>query len=105
MWGAEGRGRGEVGAARKGAGGAVRGGSGVGGLGGEESWQAQVRGMVGVRAQRAGGRSAPEECPRVGFLGGDAVADEFGSPCCEGNGDAPEGVRDGACAIDAEGGR
>ena len=77
----------------------------VGGLGGDDITQAQMRGMFDVLEQIAAGRIAPEDCPRVGFLGVDSVADEFGNPCCEGNGDAPEGVRDGACATDAEGGR
>ena len=77
----------------------------VGGLGGDDITQAQMRGMFEVLEQIAAGRIAPEDCPRVGFLGVDSVADEFGNPCCEGNGDAPEGVRDGACATDAEGGR
>ena len=77
----------------------------VGGLGGDDITQAQMRGMFDVLDQIAAGRIAPEDCPRVGFLGVDSVADEFGNPCCEGNGDAPEGVRDGACATDAEGGR
>ena len=77
----------------------------VGGLGGDDISQAQMRGMFEVLSQIAAGRIAPEDCPRVGFLGVDSVADEFGNPCCEGNGDAPEGVRDGACATDAEGGR
>ena len=77
----------------------------VGGLGGDDITQAQMRGMFEVLSQIAAGRIAPEDCPRVGFLGVDSVADEFGNPCCEGNGDAPEGVRDGACATDAEGGR
>ncbi len=86
----------------------------VGGLGGDDISQAQMRGMFEVLSQIAAGRIAPEDCPRVGFLGVDSVADEFGSPCCEGNGDAgavavaggaPEGARDGACATDAEGGR
>ena len=77
----------------------------VGGLGGDDISQAQMRGMFEVLSQSAAGRIAPEDCPRVGFLGVDSVADEFGNPCCEGNGDAPEGVRDGACATDAEGDR
>ncbi len=84
----------------------------VGGLGGDDITQAQMRGMFEVLSQIAAGRIAPEGCPRVGFLGVDSVADEFGNPCCEGCGDAvavagsnPEGVRDGACATDAEGGR
>lgn len=77
----------------------------VGGLGGDDISQAQMRGMFEVLSQIAAGRIAPEDCPRVGFLGVDSVADEFGNPCCEGNGDAPEGVRDGACATDAEGDR
>ncbi len=77
----------------------------VGGLGGDDISQAQMRGMFEVLSQIAAGRIAPEDCPRVGFLGVDSVADEFGNPCCEGNVDAPEGVRDGACATDAEGGR
>ena len=77
----------------------------VGGLGGDDISQAQMRGMFEVLSQIAAGRIAPKDCPRVGFLGVDSVADEFGNPCCEGNGDAPEGVRDGACATDAEGGR
>ena len=84
----------------------------VGGLGGDDITQAQMRGMFEVLEQIAAGRIAPEDCPRVGFLGVDSVADEFGNPCCEGCGEAeavaggnPEGVRDGACATDAEGGR
>ena len=87
----------------------------VGGLGGDDITQAQMRGMFEVLSQIAAGRIAPEDCPRVGFLGVDSVADEFGNPCCEGcdddgadvaiaGGDS-EGVRDGACATDAEGGR
>ena len=64
--------------------------------------------------QIAAGRIAPEDCPRVGFLGVDSVADEFGNPCCGGCGDAgfvavaggeSEGARDGACVTNAEGGR
>ena len=84
----------------------------VGGLGGDDISQAQMRGMFEVLSQIAAGRIAPEDCPRVGFLGVDSVADGFGNPCCEGNGVAVavagsnlEGVRDGACATDAEGGR
>ena len=86
----------------------------VGGLGGDDITQAQMRGMFEVLEQIAAGRIAPEDCPRVGFLGVDSVADEFGNPCCEGCNDAgfvavaggeSEGVRDGACATDAEGGR
>ena len=84
----------------------------VGGLGGDDVSQAQMRGMFEALSQIAAGRIAPEDCPRVGFLGVDSVADEFGNPCCEGCGDAVavagsnlEGVRDGACATDAEGGR
>lgn len=86
----------------------------VGGLGGDDITQAQMRGMFEVLEQIAAGRIAPEDCPRVGFLGVDSVADEFGNPCCEGCGDAgfiavaggeSEGARDGACATDAEGGR
>ena len=86
----------------------------VGGLGGDDITQAQMRGIFEVLEQIAAGRIAPEDCPRVGFLGVDSVADEFGNPCCEGCGDAgfvavaggeSEGVRDGACATDAEGGR
>ena len=86
----------------------------VGGLGGDDITQAQMRGMFKVLEQIAAGRIAPEDCPRVGFLGVDSVADEFGNPCCEGCNDAgfvavaggeSEGVRDGACATDAEGGR
>lgn len=86
----------------------------VGGLGGDDITQAQMRGMFEVLEQIAAGRIAPEDCPRVGFLGVDSVADEFGNPCCGGCGDAgfvavaggeSEGVRDGACATDAEGGR
>ena len=86
----------------------------VGGLGGDDISQAQMRGMFEVLSQIAAGRIAPEDCPRVGFLGVDSVADEFGNPCCEGCGDAgfiavaggeSEGARDGACATDAEGGR
>ena len=86
----------------------------VGGLGGDDISQAQMRGMFDVLSQIAAGRIAPEDCPRVGFLGVDSVADEFGNPCCEGCNDAgfvavaggeSEGVRDGACATDAEGGR
>ena len=84
----------------------------VGGLGGDDITQAQMRGMFEVLEQIAAGRIAPEDCPRVGFLGVDSVADEFGNPCCEGcdddiavaGGDS-EGARDGACATDAEGGR
>ena len=82
----------------------------VGGLGGDDITQAQMRGTFEVLSQIAAGRIAPEDCPRVGFLGVDSVADEFGNPCCEGCSDAeavaggdPEGVRDGACATDAEG--
>lgn len=82
----------------------------VGGLGGDDISQAQMRGMFEVLFQIAAGRIAPGDCPRVGFLGVDSVADEFGNPCCEDCGDAvaggaPESVRDGACATDAEGGR
>lgn len=86
----------------------------VGGLGGDDITQAQMRGMFEVLEQIAAGRIAPEDCPRVGFLGVDSVADEFGNPCCGGCSDAgfvavaggeSEGVRDGACATDAEGGR
>lgn len=82
----------------------------VGGLGGDDISQAQMRGMFEVLSQIAAGRIAPEDCPRVGFLGVDSVADEFGNPCCGGCNDAvaggaPESVRDGACATDAEGGR
>lgn len=86
----------------------------VGGLGGDDITQAQMRGMFEVLEQIAAGRIDPEDCPRVGFLGVDSVADEFGNPCCGGCGDAgfvavaggaPESVRDGACATDAEGGR
>ena len=84
----------------------------VGGLGGDDITQAQMRGMFEVLEQIAAGRIAPEDCPRVGFLGVDSVADEFGNPCCGGCSDAgdvadgdPEGARDGACATDAEGGR
>lgn len=86
----------------------------VGGLGGDDITQAQMRGMFEVLQQIAAGRIVPEDCPRVGFLGVDSVADEFGNPCCGGCGDAgfvavaggeSEGVRDGACATDAEGGR
>lgn len=82
----------------------------VGGLGGDDISQAQMRGMFEVLFQIAAGRIAPEDCPRVGFLGVDSVADEFGNPCCEDCGDAvaggaPEGVRGGACATDTEGGR
>lgn len=84
----------------------------VGGLGGDNISQAQMRGIFEVLSQIAAGRIAPEDCPRVGFLGVDSVADEFGNPCCEGCSDAeaaagsnPEGVRDGACSTDAEGGR
>ena len=86
----------------------------VGGLGGDDITQAQMRGMFEVLSQIAAGRIAPEDCPRVGFLGVDSMADEFGNPCCEGCGDAgfiavaggeSEGARDGACATDAEGGR
>ena len=86
----------------------------VGGLGGDDITQAQMRGMFEVLEQIAAGRIAPEDCPRVGFLGVDSVADEFGNPCCEGcggagfvavAGGAPESARDGACATDAEGGR
>lgn len=83
----------------------------VGGLGGDDITQAQMRGMFEVLSQIAAGRIAPEDCPRVGFLGVDSVADEFGNPCCEGCGEAdvasddPEGARGGACATDAEGGR
>ena len=86
----------------------------VGGLGGDDITQAQMRGMFEVLEQIAAGRIAPEDCPRVGFLGVDSVADEFGNPCCEGCGDAgfvavaggeSEGARGGACATDAEGGR
>ena len=84
----------------------------MGGLGGDDITQAQMRGMFEVLEQIAAGRIAPEDCPRVGFLGVDSVADEFGNPCCEGCGDAVavassnlEGARDGACATDAEGGR
>lgn len=84
----------------------------VGGLGGDDISQAQMRGMFEVLSQIAAGRIAPEDCPRVGFLGVDSVADGFGNPCCEGNGVAVavagsnlEGVRDGVCATDAEGGR
>ena len=76
----------------------------VGGLGGDDITQAQMRGMFDVLEQIAAGRIAPEDCPRVGFLGVDSVADEFGNPCCEDCG-GPESVRDGACATDAEGGR
>ena len=86
----------------------------VGGLGGDDITQAQMRGMFEVLEQIASGRIAPEDCPRVGFLGVDPVADEFGNPCCGGCGDAgfvavaggeSEGVRDGACVTNAEGGR
>ena len=86
----------------------------VGGLGGDDITQAQMRGMFEVLQQIAAGRIAPEDCPRVGFLGVDSVADEFGNPCCEGCNDAgfvavvggeSEGVRGGACATDTEGGR
>lgn len=82
----------------------------VGGLGGDDISQAQMRGMFEVLFQIAAGRIAPEDCPRVGFLGVDSVADEFGNPCCEDCGDAvaggaPESVRDGACVTNAEGGR
>mgnify|MGYP002565241464 CR=1 FL=1 len=86
----------------------------VGGLGGDDITQAQMRGMFEVLEQIAAGRIAPEDCPRVGFLGVDSVADEFGNPCCGGCGDAgfvavaggeSEGVRDGACITNAEGGR
>ena len=86
----------------------------VGGLGGDDITQAQMRGMFEVLEQIAAGRIAPEDCPRVGFLGVDSVADEFGNPCCNGNGDAgavavaggaPEGARAVARATDAEGGR
>ena len=86
----------------------------VGGLGGDDITQAQMRGMFEVLEQIAAGRIAPEDCPRVGFLGVDSVADEFGNPCCGGCGDAgfvavaggeSEGVRDGACVTNAEGGR
>ena len=86
----------------------------VGGLGGDDITQAQMRGMFKVLEQIAAGRIAPEDCPRVGFLGVDSVADEFGNPCCEGCNDAgfvavaggeSEGVRDGAGATNAEGGR
>ena len=86
----------------------------VGGLGGDDITQAQMRGMFEVLQQIAAGRIAPEDCPRVGFLGVDSVADEFGNPCCGGCGDAgfvavaggeSEGVRDGACVTNAEGGR
>ena len=85
-----------------------------GGLGGDDITQAQMRGMFEVLEQIAAGRIAPEDCPRVGFLGVDSVADEFGNPCCEGCNDAgfvavvggeSEGVRGGACATDTEGGR
>ena len=84
----------------------------VGGLGGDDITQAQMRGMFDVLEQIAAGRIAPEDCPRVGFLGVDSVADEFGNPCCKGcdgdiavAGSDPEGARDGARATDAEGGR
>ena len=84
----------------------------VGGLGGDDISQAQMRGMFEMLSQIAAGRIAPEDCPRVGFLGVDSVADEFGNPCCEGCNDAaavagsdPKDARDGACATDAEGGR
>ena len=86
----------------------------VGGLGGDDITQAQMRGMFEVLEQIAAGRIAPEDCPRVGILGVDSVADEFGNPCCGGCGDAgfvavaggeSEGVRDGACVTNAEGGR
>ena len=86
----------------------------VGGLGGDDITQAQMRGMFEVLEQIAAGRIAPEDCPRVGFLGVDSVADEFGNPCCGGCGDTgfvavaggeSEGVRDGACVTNAEGGR
>lgn len=84
----------------------------VSGLGGDDITQAQMRGMFEVLEQIAAGRIAPDDCPRVGFLGVDSVADEFGNPYCEGCGDAgdvadgeSEGARDGACATDAEGGR
>lgn len=82
----------------------------VGGLGGDDISQAQMRSMFEVLFQIAAGRIAPEDCPRVGFLGVDSVADEFGNPCCEDCGDAvaggaPESVRDDVCATDAEGGR
>ncbi len=86
----------------------------VGGLGGDDITQAQMRGMFEVLEQIAAGRIAPEDCPRVGFLGVDSVADEFGNPCCGGCADAgfvavaggeSEGARDGARATDAEGGR
>ena len=76
----------------------------VGGLGGDDITQAQMRGMFEVLEQIAAGHIAPDDCPRVGFLGVDSVADEFGNPCCKGCGDS-EGARDGACATDAEGGR
>lgn len=86
----------------------------VGGLGGDDITQAQMRGMFEVLEQIAAGRIAPEDCPRVGFLGVDSVADEFDNPCCGGCGDAgfvavaggeSESVRDGACVTNAEGGR
>lgn len=86
----------------------------VGGLGGDDITQAQMRGMFEVLSQIAAGRIAPEDCPRVGFLGVDSVADEFGNPCCEGcdgagfvavAGGESEGACGDACATDAEGGR
>ena len=49
----------------------------VGGLGGDDISQAQMRGMFEVLFQVAAGRIAPEDCPRVGFLGVDSVADEL----------------------------
>ncbi len=72
----------------------------VGGLGGDDITVAQMRGMFETLTQVAAGRIEPADCPRVGFLGIDSIADELGNPCCEGDGDS-----DASQGVTTEGGR
>jgi pyruvate ferredoxin oxidoreductase alpha subunit len=64
----------------------------IGGLGGDDITVAQMRGMFEVLGQVATGRIDAADCPRVGFLGIDSIADELENPCCEGGADASQGT-------------
>lgn len=62
----------------------------IGGLGGDDITVAQMRGMFEVLAQVTAGRIEPADCPRVGFLGIDSIADELGNTCRKGDGAASQ---------------
>ena len=55
----------------------------VGGLGGDDITQAQMRGMFEVLEQIAAGRIAPEDCPRVGFWASTPWPTSSGTPAAK----------------------